>query len=125
MCGCEAEHVMPVRPWHADSFLRDRAGRAVILRGLNVGAKHSPWFDFQGPADFTRIRTAWGMNAVRLLVLWAAIEPEKGVYDSGYLDALAERVKWASDANLAVVLDMHQDVYGEGFAKGGGDGAPL
>jgi endoglycosylceramidase len=24
-----------------------------------------------------------------------------------------------------VVLDMHQDVYGEGFASGGGDGAPL
>jgi endoglycosylceramidase len=65
------------------------------------------------------------MNAVRLLVIWAAIEPQKGVYDDKYLDALADRVKWASDANLAVIVDMHQDVYGEGFAIGGGDGAPL
>jgi endoglycosylceramidase len=125
LCACSAEQVTPLRPWRADAFLRDRPGRAVILRGMNVGAKHTPWFDFQGPADFARIRNDWGMNAVRLLVIWAAIEPQEGVYDDKYLDALADRVKWASDANLAVILDMHQDVFGEGFAIGGGDGAPL
>ena len=38
------------------------------------------------------------------------------------MDALAQRVEWARDAGLLVVLDMHQDIYGEGF---GGDGAPL
>ena len=64
----------------------------------------------------------WGMNAVRLLTTWAAVEPEQGVYDEAYLDALAERLDWAKDAGLHVVLDMHQDVYGEGF---GFDGAAL
>jgi endoglycosylceramidase len=124
--GCPSEGVLPVHPWHTSGdFLRDRSGRAVVLRGVNVGAKHAPWFDFQGPSDFARIRKDWGMNSVRLLVLWAAVEPQKGQYDDAYLDALADRVRWASDANLAVVLDMHQDVYGEGFAVGGGDGAPL
>jgi endoglycosylceramidase len=34
-------------------------------------------------------------------------------------------MQWAADAGLLVVLDMHQDVYGIGFAAGGGDGAPL
>jgi endoglycosylceramidase len=108
-------------------FLRDAQGRAVVLRGANVSGKDKapPWFDFHGPADFARMRTDWGMNAVRFVMQWAAIEPEQGVYDASYLDAVAERVGWAQDANLYVVLDMHQDVYGMGFELGGGDGAPL
>jgi endoglycosylceramidase len=61
---------------------------------------------------------------VRFIVEWAAIEPEKGRFDDAYLDGVAERVKWAADANLMVVIDMHQDVYGDGFVLGGGNGAP-
>jgi endoglycosylceramidase len=97
------------------------------MRGANVSgeAKQPPWFGFQGPKDFARMRSDWGMNAMRFLVEWAALEPEKGQYDSGYLDEVAKRIEWARDANLLVVLDMHEDVYGEGFASGGGDGAPL
>jgi endoglycosylceramidase len=113
--------------WSVQSgFLRDSAGRAVILRGANVSGhdKAPPWFDFQGPSDFARMRSAWGMNAVRFVMQWAAIEPESGVYDASYLDGVAERVGWAQDADLYVVLDMHQDVYGMGFESGGGDGAP-
>jgi endoglycosylceramidase len=108
-------------------FLRDAEGRAVILRGANVSGKDKapPWFDFHGPSDFARMRTDWGLNGVRFVMQWAAIEPESGVYDAGYLDQVAERVGWAADANLYVVLDMHQDVYGMGFEAGGGDGAPL
>jgi endoglycosylceramidase len=108
-------------------FLRDADGRAVVLHGANVSGKnkYAPYFDFQGPADFARMRTDWGMNGVRLLVSWAAIEPLEGQIDASYLDAVAERVAWARDANLYVVVDMHQDVYGLGFASGGGDGAPL
>lgn len=52
---------------------------------------------------------------------WAAIEPTPGRYDEAYLDAVATRLRWAHDAGLSVVLDMHQDIYGEGF---GFDGAP-
>jgi endoglycosylceramidase len=52
---------------------------------------------------------------------WAAVEPQPGVYNDAYLDAVAERLGWADDAGLTVVLDMHQDIYGEGF---GFDGAP-
>ena len=108
-------------------FLRDVQGRAVILRGANVSGKNKepPYFDFHAPADFARMRTDWGMNAVRFLVLWSAIEPQEGQYDDAYLDDVAQRIQWAQDADLYVVLDMHQDVYGLGFAAGGGDGAPL
>lgn len=61
------------------------------------------------------------MNSVRLLMTWAAIEPQKGAYDTSYLQALRARLDWAQAAGLRVILDMHQDLYGEGF---GGDGAP-
>jgi endoglycosylceramidase len=108
-------------------FLRDADGRAVVLRGVNLAGAHKskPYWGFHQPPDFARVRSAWGMNAIRLLIVWAAVEPQKGQYDDAYLDAVATRVQWAKDAGLFVVVDMHQDVYGEGFASGGGDGAPM
>lgn len=107
------------------NFLRDPEGRAVILRGVNFAGAHktAPYFGFHQPEDLVRLRDDWGFNSVRFLIVWAAIEPEPGVYDHAYLDAVAERVAWARDAGLLVVLDMHQDLFGEGFL--GGDGAPL
>lgn len=105
-------------------FIRDPDGRAVILRGANVSSRHKtpPFFDFHGPADWSRMRDEWGMNAVRFLVSWAAIEPTRDQYDDAYLDEVARRVREASDAGLLVLVDMHQDLYGVGFA--GGNGAP-
>ena len=110
--------------WHvAGGFLRARDGRAAVLRGVNLANAHkgAPYFGFHQAADFARVRQEWGMNSVRLLILWAAIEPQQGAYDEGYLDEVGRRLDWAEEAGLSVVLDMHQDLYGEGF---GGDGAP-
>jgi endoglycosylceramidase len=108
----------------AGGFLRDPDGRAVILRGVNLSGTHkrAPYLDYHGPEDFRRIRDDWGMNAVRFLVTWAAVAPRPGEIDVAYLDAVAERMAWAEAAGLLVVVDMHQDLFGEGFA--GGDGAP-
>lgn len=108
----------------ARGFIRDREGRAVILRGANVSGRHKdpPYFDFQTADDYARMRTEWGMNAVRFLVSWAAIEPTRDSYDDVYLAEVARRVKLATDAGLLVFVDMHQDLYGEGFP--GGNGMP-
>jgi endoglycosylceramidase len=104
--------------------LRDADGRAVVMRGANLAGAHkvAPYFGFHEAADFARLRTDWGLNSIRFLMVWAAIEPEPGVYDESYLDGVALRLSWAREAGLLVVLDMHQDLYGEGFT--GGDGAP-
>lgn len=98
-------------------------GRVAILRGANVAGEHKtpPYLDRSRAEDYERLRSIWGLNAMRFVMTWAAIEPAPGRYDEAYLDGVATRLRWAREAGLAVILDMHQDVYGEGF---GFDGAP-
>jgi endoglycosylceramidase len=107
----------------ADGFIRDSDGRALVLRGVNLAGAHknAPYTDAFGPADYTRLHDDWGMTAIRFLITWSAIEPSPGTFDDTYLDWVRERMGWAQDAGLSVIIDMHQDVYGEGF---GFDGAP-
>lgn len=106
-----------------DGFIRDPEARAVILRGVNVSGRHkqAPYFDFHDTPDFQRLR-AWGFNSVRFLVSWSAIEPRRDEYDTAYLAELRRRVSLATGAGLLVFIDMHQDLYGEGFV--GANGAP-
>lgn len=126
IAACARDESPPPRPsaWHvANRAIRDREGRAVVLRGVNLSNAHKrrPYLSDFKPPDYGRLRTEWGFSAVRFLVSWAGIEPAHGVFDERYLDAIDERLGWARDAGLLVVLDMHQDLFGEGF---GGDGAP-
>jgi endoglycosylceramidase len=114
----------PDESWHVvDGQLRAPDGRTAILRGVNLANVHKkpPYLGTESAADWARLREEFGFNAVRFLMTWAAVEPERGQYDDAYLDRVGERLGWAADAGLAVILDMHQDVYGEGF---GFDGAP-
>ena len=123
-CSTKADVAAP-HTWRvAANALRDPEGRAVVLRGMNLAGAHKgpPYFGFHQPADYARLRTDWGLDSVRFLVTWSAIEPTRGNYDDAYLNELDKRMAWAEDAGVLVVLDMHQDLYGLGFS--GGDGAP-
>jgi endoglycosylceramidase len=119
LCACGAPGGWRV----ADGLIVDPDGRAVVLRGVNLSEaqKRAPYLDFQQAADYARIHDDFGMNAVRFVLPWAAVEPTRGQYDDDYLAAVVTRLGWAADAGLEVVVDMHQDVWGEGF---GFDGAP-
>ena len=105
-------------------YITDNNGRALVLHGVNASsnAKHSaghmPWIS---EADVIKETREWGFNTVRFLVFWAAIEPEKGVFDDDYLEEVAKRIKWYTDNGAYVVIDMHQDIYGYAV---GGNGAP-
>ena len=101
----------------------DASGRSIVLHGVNVGEKssdrgHRLW---QSPEDFQNLRRC-GMNAVRLLIFWSAIEPEPGKYDDNYLNQIGLYVSWARDADLYVILDMHQDLFSAKIP--GGNGMP-
>jgi endoglycosylceramidase len=47
-----------------------------------------------------------------LVVCNDTIEPQRGVFDDAFIDQLADRVTWAEQAGILVVVDMHQDLYG-------------
>jgi hypothetical protein len=125
---------------------RDGHGRAVILRGVNLGGDCKVPFPDGGtnhPSDFADHRMVsfigrpfplaeadehlsrlahWGMNCVRLLTTWEAVEHAgPGKYDAAYLDYLAEVARKAGEHGLYVFIDFHQDAWSR---MSGGDGAP-
>jgi hypothetical protein len=68
-----------------------------------------------------RIR-GWGMNCLRLLTTWEAVEHAgPGKYDTAYLDYFEEVTRRAGKHGLQVFVDFHQDVWSR---MSGGDGAP-
>lgn len=126
---------------------RDRHGRHVILRGVNLGgdckvpatpdgqtwrrtdfADHRiisfigrPFPLAEADAHFGRL-ARWGFNCLRLLTTWEAVEHAgPGLYDMAYLDWFAALARRAGDFGFHVFIDFHQDVWAR---MSGGDGAP-
>jgi endoglycosylceramidase len=96
-------------------------GQPLLLHGLNFVNKsqaegYTKNFD---PSDFAAIRS-WGMNCVRLGILWDGLEPQPGRINEDYLERIARIVGWAKAEGLYVLLDMHQDLFSVKFS----DGAP-
>jgi endoglycosylceramidase len=112
----------------ADPAIVTADGRQVLLRGVNVNQLGDYWQQSSSlpptipltPEDFAGIR-ALGMNVVRLLVHWSALEPERGVFDAAYVERIRQAVGWARRHRIYVVLDMHQDAWGKHIASPKGE----
>ena len=65
------------------------------------------------------------MNAVRLGIIWAALEPVPGQYDERYINLIKHQLDLAAQAGMSVLLDMHQDLYAQRFSDGAPDWAVL
>lgn len=63
----------------------------------------------------------WGMNAIRLGVLWQAVEPAPGVYNYTYLAEMVKIVRQLNDYGIATLVDAHQDSLNPQFC---GEGIP-
>jgi endoglycosylceramidase len=107
---------------HAGRWITDARGRVVVVHGVSMVYKRPPYapdaigFDDADAAFLARE----GFNAVRLGVIWKAVEPQPGVYDDAYLDRLAGTMAVLRRRHILTQLDFHQDqlnerFYGEGF----------
>jgi len=109
--------------------LVDEDGRERIFHGTNVVYKGFPYappmFPIDtnssfGEADMDQI-AAWGMNNVRLGLMWAGAEPERDLYNYTYLARLREIVDALGKRGIYTYVELHQDALGERFC---GNGVP-
>lgn len=107
----------------------DADGRERIFHGVNAVVKGPPWrpatdsYDYRTSLvdeDFELLASA-GVTVIRLGVMWAGVEPTRGVYDAAYVDAMVALARRAADYGIYTLLDMHQDVMSEKFC---GEGLP-
>ena len=128
--GGAAAAVRTPGPEYAASFLTDNDGRALVQHGFSMASSSKIAPD--GMPIFTddelaKEQTDMGTNFVRFLISWRMVEPSPGVYDQDYLDDVEERVGWYADRGYHVMLDMHQDTWGQGITteRDNGNGAPV
>eukprot|EP00499_Haloplacidia_sp_CaronLabIsolate_P008816 CAMPEP_0196780524 /NCGR_PEP_ID=MMETSP1104-20130614/7941_1 /TAXON_ID=33652 /ORGANISM="Cafeteria sp., Strain Caron Lab Isolate" /LENGTH=527 /DNA_ID=CAMNT_0042150735 /DNA_START=6 /DNA_END=1589 /DNA_ORIENTATION=- len=106
----------------------DSLGRIRYFRGLNAVSKLPPFspptdaFDhrFSIAAEDVRNLQEWGFNVIRLGLMWSAVEPQRGQYNTTYLDVMRQVVASLADGGVYTILDAHQDAMsrrfcGEGF----------
>ncbi|MFZ5477743.1 MAG: glycoside hydrolase family 5 protein [Myxococcota bacterium] len=99
----------------------DEAGRVRLTRGMNLAGDAKWQDDLRVELDDATLELlpAHGVDLVRYLVFWQGIEPEAGQLDVAYMDGVAEDVERLRALGVDVVIDLHQDVWGEGFGYTG------
>ncbi len=105
--------------------LRDAGGREVILRGVNFpgDAKIPPFRPITRPEELDLLPTL-GINVIRLLFTWEAYEPQRGVFDTSYVDYYAQVARWAWERGVYTLVDFHQDALSRVLLHGCGEGFP-
>ena len=113
-------------PWlrTSGSEIVDSSGRVVMLHGFNdeallpaTATVHPVALD----ARDAQLIEAAGFDVVRLPIAWSLLEPERGVFSTGYLDQIARDVALLNSHHLYAVLDMHFLAWSPVY---GGAGAP-
>ena len=116
--------VVPAAPiGHAGRWITDASGRVLLVSGVNMVSKvppYTPAADGFNDADGAFL-AANGLNAVRVGVLWEALEPQPGVFNDSYLASINSTVQMLRSHGVLALLDFHQDMYNEQFQ---GEGEP-
>jgi endoglycosylceramidase len=118
--------VSPGTPLRASGrYFLDPDGRVILLRGANLAgnSKLPPFQTYDDPTALDRL-AAQGMNAIRLLFIWEAFEPDPGLYDEAYLARMVAVAREAWARGLYVIVDIHQDGFSRHLCRGCGSGFP-
>ncbi len=106
-------------------WMRDDQNRVVMLHGVNVVWKSSPYVAPNALNGFTAQDADWlkahGFNSVRLGVLFAGVMPQRGSINSSYLNQVDRIVQLLAERGIYSLLDFHQDLYNEKYK---GEGFP-
>ncbi|MDR0532018.1 MAG: cellulase family glycosylhydrolase [Oscillospiraceae bacterium] len=102
--------------------LLDEHGRECIFHGVNLKddkmLEEPPYGRLEHlDEEFFRRSQKLGFRLLRLGLMWAYIEPEKGQYNEAYLQKIDEVFALAAKYDIYIMLDMHQDLYSD-FGKG-------
>ena len=106
--------------------LVDEHGHERSFRGINLVSKdpNDGYIPQVDEAFFARLQ-ADGFNLIRFGLQWDGVEPEPGLYNDSYLALLKQQIRWAEAHDIAVILDMHQDLYGIRYSDGAPEWATL
>lgn len=125
----EAPGMPRVRVDPATHFFVDTSDRVRVFHGVNVVEKLPPFlpvstgFDARNSlseADILNL-SSWGLNAVRLGVLWAGVMPQEGWVNATYLRTARSFVRALAARGIYTLVDMHQDSMGARYC---GEGFP-
>ena len=104
----------------------DDQGRQVMLNGINIVNKNKETgYIYQSGPELYEELASYGVNCIRLIMIWDGLEPEPGVYNESYLKEIDKRIEWAGQNNIFVVLDMHQDLFSVKYSDGAPEWATL
>ena len=110
---CASANPLKVNP--ETRFLVDSYGRTTMLHGVNAIYKVDPYIPSEGAfdpqnslndEDIANLKK-WGMNFMRLGVMWEGVEREAGVYDMAYLDKVEALINKMGDAGIYTLVDAH------------------
>lgn len=105
-------------------WLIDEQGRVVVMHGVNLVQKTSPFYASNIDVQDARFLADEGFNVAREGVIWEGLEPQPGAYDERYIDKLAALNALLARYGIRTLLDMHQDSWSAYAQPGIGDGAP-
>jgi len=93
-------------------WITDREGRVVVLHGVDIVKKVSPYYPSNfGPADAEFLANE-GLTAARIGFIWAGAEPLPGIYDNTYIDHVIGFNDLLAKYGIRTLIDVHQDDYG-------------
>lgn len=101
----------------------------MVFHGFNVVVKVPPFLPLRDHFDARMSLTDqeianmhdWGVNVVRLGVIWEAVETAPGVWNYEFLDEVESLIAKFAEHGIYTIIDTHQDMFSRTLC---GEGIP-